>query len=353
MSGLHCRLMSLVLPLTLLAVTLLPGTPLDAQDANPDAASVDVAAPNPKIPLDDAFPDSLSPSHVYAKIERLDRSLDEIIKVRNVPMPTFPGEIETGLMPMHVYQAVLSCTNRLQEFDDQLSVFAIPTITVRPTTYTPRDVFFVVASMLDNVQRIGRKLNIQTLPTDEIVVVDKTPTDVFSLAVHVFIKLNALCGYKDLRPAEVFSQTVRGVEDVKSILRQNDPACRYRIDKPASLADRTPGHVFEKCLEIRVLVNRHRERLGMPTIPVPEPPSSVVRPRDVFFQTQVIIAELNLLKMRLNTISSTPLPVPVSEDTTPTDVHGQATMIEYLLQQVGDIGTEPETAADLASERAN
>lgn len=314
---------------------------LPVQSQTEPLPQVEVADVNPRIPLDESFPDGISPSHVYSKLERLNRTLDTIIKARNVPIPTFPERIETGLMPMHVYQAVLSCTDQLQEFDDQLDVFAIPTITVRPTTYAPRDVFFVVVTMLDNVHRIGRDLRIDNLPSDEIVVADKTPTDVFGLSVQVFIKLNALCGHTDLRPAEVYAQMVRGVEDVKSILRQNDPACRYRINAPPSPDDRTPADVFQKCLAIRRLVNRHRERLGMPTIPVPEPPGNVVRPRDVFFQTQVIIAELNLLKMRLNTISSTPLPIPVADETTPTDVHAQATMIEFLLDQVGEAGTRP------------
>lgn len=117
--------------------------------------SVGVAEPNPGIPLDDSFPDGISPSHVFSKIDRLDRSLDHILKAQDVSLPTFPAEIEKGLQPMHVYQAVLSCAGRLQELDDQLTVFAIPTISVRPTTYAPRDVLFVVTTMLENVGRIA------------------------------------------------------------------------------------------------------------------------------------------------------------------------------------------------------
>ena len=335
-------------------------TTVSAQNTMPEivsgsmSLSVGVAAPNPDIPLDDSFPDGISPSHVFSKIDRLDRSLDQILKALDVPLPTFPAEIEKGLQPMHVYQAVLSCAGRLQELDDQLTVFAIPTISVRPTTYAPRDVLFVVTTMLENVGRIATHLKVQTLPDDELIVTDKTPTDVFSVAVRVLVKLNAVCGHEELRPAEVYAQMVRGVEDVRSILRQNDPACRYRIDKPDSLADRTPGDVFEKCLEIRRLINRHRVQLAMPPIPVPEFTTGVkIRPRDVFFQTQVIIAELNLLKMQLSTVSTTPLPVPVSDDTTPTDVHGQATMLEYLLGQVGDIDRQRQSEAPVQTEGVN
>lgn len=334
----------------LCACAVVFATPLlFAQESDEEAtrqADVGVRLPNPGIPLDETFPDGISPSHVFSKIDRLDRSLDQLLTARGVPAQTFPAEVEKGLKPMHVYQAVLSCSNRLQELDDQLKVFAVPTITVRPTEYSPRDVFFVVITMLDNVERIAKKINAKEPPTDEVTATDKTPTDVFGIAIRVFVKLNALSGHDELRPAEVYEQMVRGVEDVKSILRQNDPACRYRIDKPASQPDRKPADVFQKCLEIRSLINRHRTKLDMPTIPVPDPPEYEVRPRDVFLQTQIIIAELNLLKMRLNTVSTTPLPVPVSADTTPTDVHGQATMIEYLLNQVGLVADSTATKSD-------
>lgn len=322
---------------------------LAAQEADEEVAmqpDVAIRLPNPGIPLDESFPDGISPSHVFSKVDRLDRSLNVLLAARGLPAQSFPTEVEKGLKPMHVYQAMLSCSNRLQELDDQLDVFAIPTITVRPTEYAPRDVFFVVITMLDNVDRIAKMINASGLPNDEVTVAEKTPTDVFGIAIRVFVKLNALSGHDELRPAEVYAQMVRGVEDVKSILRQNDPACRYRIDKPASPPDRKPADVFQKCLEIRSLINRHRSKLDMPTIPVPDPPEYEVRPRDVFLQTQIIIAELNLLKMRLNTVSTTPLPVPVSADTTPTDVHGQATMIEYLLDQAGDVADNTAEKSD-------
>lgn len=323
-----------------------------AQNANATSATVEVFAPSPQIPLDDAFPGGISPSHVYAKLDRLDRSLDRMITARNIPLPTYPQELESGLQPMHVYQAVLACADRLQQFDGQIGAIAMPTVAARPAAYGPRDVLLVVALMLDNVRQAAKSLEIDALPDDEPVVSEKTPTDVFARAVRVLIKLNALCGLNELRPAQVYVQMVRAIEDVKSILRQNDPACRYRIDAPRSEIERKPSDVLYKCLEIRRLINGHRERLGMRPVPVPEHPGLATRPRDVFLQSQIIIAELNLLKMQLNTVSATPLPLPADQDTTATDVYSQATMLEYLLLQVGQLDSESLTELN-ASQRAN
>lgn len=235
---------------------------------------------------------------------------------------------------MHVYRTVLTCTWRLQEFDDVVGVLAVPTVTGAPRDYHPRDVFFIVTMMLDNVRRIAEHENIEDLPSDETAPNGKTPTDVFHQAVRVFAKLNALCNYQDLKPSEVYAQMTCAVEDVKSILRQADPACRYRIDAPSSEEGLEPADVFELCLEIRKLINDKRQVLGMTVVPVPQsPPRPEIFPRDVFFQTQIIIAELNLLKKPLNTVSSTPLPIPV-EHKVPSDVHRQASMAKYLLEQV-------------------
>ena len=286
-----------------------------------------------EIPLDDKFPDGISPSHVFSKMDLLDRCLVAITKKQLVPTPAVVREIEKDLQPLHVYQTVLSCVSRLQELDERLGVFAVPTISARPTQYAPRDVLFVVDIMLSNVKRIATSMQIAELPTDEIVVTGKTPTDVYGLAIRVYLKLNSLCGNSDLSPNEVFAQMVRAVDDAKSMLRQSDPACRYRIDSPAAPEGSQPSDVFAQCLKIRHLINTHRDSLGMQAVPVPERPGSLIRPADVFFQTQIIIGEMNLLKLQLKTVSSTPLPIPV-RDKTPTDVLRQANMLDHLLKQI-------------------
>jgi hypothetical protein len=286
---------------------------------------------------DDRFPDGISPTHVFAQLDLLDRSLDQLLQQANIVIPdsSYPQLIESDLLPMHVYQCILICTWRLQTLDDlpDYNVKHIPTISANPRIYDPRDVFFLVDMMLDNVRQIGVKLNLE-LPGKIATFSDKTPLDVFNLGTRVFIKINRLSGFDKITPSEVFAQLVRGVEDAKSILRQSDPACRYRIDAPPTEPERSPADVFAKCLEIRHRINTIRRTLDLESVPVPELPENMtLEPRDVFFQTQIIIAELNLLKQPLATNSSSPLAIPVTAKT-PTHAHQQASMILYLLQQV-------------------
>jgi hypothetical protein len=294
----------------------------------------DEADDSPAAPAE--FPDGISPNDVYRRMDLLDRSVDRLLVERKLEVPQLAEVTETELGPLHVYQMVLACAIRLQEFADQTGVLAVPTMSVRPRIYAPRDVFLVTTLLLENVRHLATEHNIDDMPGEEKPLADKTPTDVFLLAAIVFTKLNALCGYRDISPNEVYAEMVRGADDVRSILQQSDPECRYRVDAPASEENRKPADVFKKCLAIRRLINEHRKALNMPITPLPAsiPPDNKIFPRDVFLQTQLIIAELNLLKLRTDTVSSTPLPIPVKRTLTPTDVYGQANILEYLLRQV-------------------
>ena len=121
---------------------------------------------------------------------------------------------------------------------------------------------------------------------------------------------------------------------MRSILTRIDPYRRYRIDSPAVDGPKTPAEVFAQCLEIRGTINDVRRELELGTTPVPSvAEGQALRPEDVFIQTQIIIAELNLVKLGTGTSSSTPLTVPVS-DKTPSDVFGQAALLDYLLKQI-------------------
>lgn len=197
----------------------------------------------------------------------------------------------------------------------------------------PQDVLYIADLLVDRAQQIAERLELKELPQEKRAFSGKTPTQVFGAAISAFIKLDHLCGNRSISPDEVDAQMQRASEDVRSILRQTDPACRYRVDIPAVDPGRTPRDVLRLCLEIRALINDHREASGMPRRAVPALPDRDIKPIDPFIQTQILIADLNLLKIATHTNSSTPLAIQV-EGMTPTDVYRSASLIQYLLKQV-------------------
>ena len=138
-----------------------------------------------------------------------------------------------------------------------------------------------------------------------------------------------------MTPNEVFAQMYRAQNDVKSILGKIDPARRYRVDAPESPPGLVPADVMKEALKARESLNKTRRHFNLDPIPVPELMSGAkFLPTDVFIQTQIIIAEINLIKIATGTVSATPLPIPV-KGKSPSDVHQQAVTMDYLLGQIG------------------
>ena len=281
------------------------------------------------------FPDGITPNDVYKRIDLLDRVVDYLLAETKTVAPEAPRLIESRLGPLHVYQMVLACAARMQEFDDLQGVLAVPTVSLKPKEYAPRDVRFAVDLMLESARRNAAKLKLAEPPDQENEFSGKTPTDVFGKAMTVYVKLSALCGHDEISSNDAYIQMERAAEDVRSILRQADEESRYRIDAPPSPKGLDTTDVFLKCMAIRRLLNEYRVAAGEAEVPLPKTgDGDQFAPQDVFFQTQIIISELNNLKLRTKTVSSTPLPVPVSRTKVPSDVHELTSLVEYLLQQV-------------------
>ena len=81
----------------------------------------------------------------------------------------------------------------------------------------------------------------------------------------------------------------------------------------------------------------------MGTTPVPVPTKGYkLNPIDVFVQTQIIVAELNLLKLGTGTVSSTPLAIPVVGKK-PGNCHQQAATVKHLVEQISTLRSRTAT----------
>ncbi len=276
----------------------------------------------------------MTPSDAFVVMDMAIRSLDVLMQAKGIEPPEKWDIPEKGLRPMHVYQMAVASIDMMIDFEKKLGIRPMPMVVATPREYGPEDVIKLGNMLLVEIHHVASVLKIGDLPDSEKEFSDKVPTDVFKNVLNVFVRLSALAGIENITPDNVFSQMLRAVSDVKSVLSHIDPAQRFRIDAPLPPVDTTPSHVFRECLRIRQDINTLRKHLNLETIPVPEiAEDQMLHPADVFVQTQIIIAELNLLKMGTGTVSSTPLAIPVSGKVS-RDVHQQAFMIRYLLAQV-------------------
>ena len=274
------------------------------------------------------------PSAVYAIVDLLSRSVDVLLETWMVESPPALMYLETGLDFYHVYQLQLVCAEQLNYFQLNIGIRPIPLIASMPIEYVPQDVVKLAELMIRELQMTAVEIGLENMPEQIKFFQNKTPTDVAEETLRAYRKLRALNGQLEVSPSEVYAHIVRAVADGKSILRQIDPACRYRIDAPISAEGRTARDILNSCLEARQEINDFRKGdTILPLIPVPIlPESQDVTPDDVFLQVQILIAELNLIKFSTNTISSTPLPVLVSGKT-PKDAHQKVFELRYIISQ--------------------
>ncbi|MCG8633250.1 MAG: hypothetical protein MI863_05445 [Desulfobacterales bacterium] len=278
---------------------------------------------------------AITPNEVYGRFDLAAKQLDVILKASG-GVPDRTGILaEKGLKPMHVYQMAVSCIEAIHIYQLKNSITPVPIIIATPRKYTPGDVLKLADIVVTEVNRIARHKGIQVLGQDAGAFSGKTPTHVFSRVAAVYLKISALSGLKQITPNEVFAQMFRAQDDAKSILGRIDPARRYRVDVPDSPPGLTPGDVLAETLKARESLNETRAHFGLTPVPVPVlKPGAKILPTDVFIQTQIIIAEMKIIKIATGTVSATPLPVPVTGKT-PSDVHQQAVTLEYLLGQIG------------------
>lgn len=311
----------------------LPDEPVDESvDVSSDDLST-LSAPLTATPPDPNFPGGISPSHVFARLTLVEATLDHMLAFKEIEAPEAPAFTETTLGPLHVYQLMTTCNDHSQLISAETGTLAVPTMVAKPRSYAPQDIFTLVDSLFVGLNQACAEFGMDELSTLETAVEGKNLTNVYEVGVRVLTKLNAMSAEAQATPSTVFAQMRRATSDVRSILRQSDPACRYRIDAPASPADRSASNVYELCLEIRRDMNPVLEAAGMPATEVPDADAGADQWVSACIQSQILIAELNRLKIALNTPSSTPLVIPV-EGKTPTDVFGELLLTQYLLQQI-------------------
>jgi len=276
----------------------------------------------------------VTPSDVFARLALADQHLDKILFERNIKN----GELETiekGLEPMHVYQMIMACSDLLRNIQLKEGLRPFPIMAVAPMKYTPADVLLLAEIIENQIERVAEHSQIETSGS-LYSYNQKTPTDVFEKALNVFVKLMKLSGAKNISPNVAYSQMARAVTDAEYILVNIDAYSRYRNDAPISAAGLTPTDVYQRALQVRQTINAVRKFYQLPIIPIPAFDGDKKSPRDVFIQSQIIIAELNIIKLATNTFNITPVPIPVSGKK-PTNVHQKVSQIDYLMKQISSL----------------
>jgi hypothetical protein len=272
---------------------------------------------------------------VCAGIELLNRSVDRVLDARSPGQrPKEPVSRERGLRLEHVYQLHLACLEQLHELEAATRLGRIPPLaSSRPLSCRPGDVTALSQLMHEELKRPAWILWVTKLPEEKAAFTGRTADDAFGEALRLYVRMNSLADKRQVMADETYAQLVRAVADAKAVLQHIDPAHRYRIDAPAEAGDKSAADVYAECLLVRRTLSEIMRNFEQPETPLPDTAlDDHAGGEDVFVQTQIVLAELNLLKLRIGVTSNTPLAV--KADKTWSDACNQAALLNYLLRQV-------------------
>lgn len=296
--------------------------------------------------------DKYSPNDVFSGVEYANRLVDKLLLKKGISKLDLPVSREKTAKPMHVYELHVAVLTELYTYALK-SKYRPPLIaTSTPTRYTPTDVYYLTVVVVSKLEEIYRD-SIGAIDFQPEPITGKTPTAVYQEVLELYYRLNLLNGKIKVSPSEVYAHVIRAKEDLqytllilsKRLADSQESKKRLLVTAifgaspdgsvmPAKQQKLKPADVLDKAVDVRKKLNIIREKNNLQVIEYPQRSDfDVVKPIDIFLQTQFIIAELNLLKLPMD-IFSTTNSTKVTVGKTPSDVYYEMQHIEYMLDRL-------------------
>ncbi|MDP6443110.1 MAG: hypothetical protein QF805_04910 [Pirellulaceae bacterium] len=267
-------------------------------------------APRRQVSVSNVTPDPLTitPSHVYARVDLLNRRLDVLLGAAAADATAAPRSFETEIRSDHLYQVQIASIQSLHDWQVAEDVSPIPLVVSRPDTRWPADVARLTELLIAETDQIAESRNERCdLPTNDRFFAGKTPSDSHRAVVAADAKLRRLYGRRSVSLEEVLAQTNRVVDDARRIMIHSDPASRFKSYSEITTDD-SMQTATAAMVELRRAVADVLAKIDDTTSAEPAIPAGVeFTPYELFLQTQLVLAEFNRIKTACGCRTSTPL----------------------------------------------
>ncbi len=280
----------------------------------------------------------ITPSDVYSQVDRIERSVDYLLKYYDVPFDKKKSyeevsRIRTKMKPRNVWQKSYEVLIKINILRQTHGLPIIEPVNMVPVLHLNPDLVY------EQTQRILTELRIfafrMQIPLPEFKTrkfSHKIPSDVFKGLTLVSLSLDAL-NKKAFTPSHVFGQNMRIYDDITLILSTlgiEDKTIPTKKNKNA-----TPKDTFAVALKILEKIKQLQILAGIDYVDFSTYTKSNPTPSDVFSISEMIIAEIQTLKAYLKITSITP-PAHRYKDKTPAEVDQ---LMHWNLRKLELIGT--------------
>jgi hypothetical protein len=237
---------------------------------------------------------STTPTDVYNKLLELNEDVKEIKSHFGIETQKEPFLITTPLLPRHVWQRTYEIFVKINILRRKNNLPIIEPINMEPTINLDPDFSYEqVLRLIQEFEILKFRLGIIN-PKEQIKRVEnKNPTDVYNLLSHISNNMDLING-KQFTPSYVFGEAMRIYEDLDDILTH------LKIDEssiPPSFESTTkPSDVFDIAIDILNYIKYLELTAGIKTVDFYSLRRENITPSDVFEITQIILAEIQVIK---------------------------------------------------------
>lgn len=254
---------------------------------------------------------AISPSEVYAEVEKINRELfilDKHVKGNNDKNTFIQKQdyLNVNIQPRHVWQKCYQLMVMINVFRKKHGFPRVEEVNIEPVLHLePKLVYEMTQRILTEIRIMKRQMGIVTKIVDPPVYKNKRPIDVFLFLDDITHKLDRLNGHQTV-PSDVYAQAMRIFEEISLMLDEleiTDTTTPFKKSVNAKPKDALKA-VFRLLDGIQLL----QKDLKMETTDFSSLQKNNVQPREVFNMIILTLAELQPIKasLHLNRIITPP-----------------------------------------------
>ena len=290
---------------------------------------------------------NVTPSHVFQATLDLIAAIETLRE--GMAVVDYPGEAEPqeGRAPVHAYVKASEVLEKVARIQNRLGIEAVAPGFIPVKQIVPADVLGQVHGALEEVRKIKSQLFIEEVIEPAPFVNGKTPSLVYKNLGDASLLLDALVE-RPITPSDVFGRLEYVYDDMELIAANLKVSLNREL--PAVDGGKSLKDVARLILRASYKIIDLENRLGMDASSVQQVAIERVTPADNFEGTNILLAEMNRIKVHLN-IDRLPEPRPVPRDKKPTDTFAQVARILRNLDILAEVAT-PRSSAGRSERQA-
>lgn len=243
---------------------------------------------------------SITPSDVYVQAVRIEQKTLELQRKLGIKeVPEIPKVIKTELLSRHIFARTYMLLTKISLFREQKKLPMVRPVSIEPQAeLLPYTNWAQCLRILTEMEILEKALGVSTPPPPTPIKTEKKPVEVFNKLSQISAVWNVLIGGQITLPY-IYAEAMRLNEDVSALLQ-----AQGIIDTAlptARIANASAGDSLDASFDILREIQKQQVQAGLETINLEEfhLPKQQAQPQDVFNMIEILLAELQPLKVKL------------------------------------------------------